>query len=65
MIQEIAIDMVATSVYSWHPAKFFHEDESLKRIQTKVLTINPILTKKFKKSYVDWIKLTILMKHYL
>lgn len=32
---------------------FFHEDESLKRFQTKVLTINPKLIKKFKESYVD------------
>lgn len=53
VIQEIVIGMEATSVYSWHPAMFFHEDESLKRIQTKVLTVNPKLIKKFKESYVD------------
>ncbi|MEN0658846.1 IS110 family transposase [Caldifermentibacillus hisashii] len=53
VIQEIVIGMEATSVYSWHPAMFFHEDESLKRFQTKVLTINPKLIKKFKESYVD------------
>lgn len=53
VIQEIVIGMGATSVYSWHPAMFFHEDESLKRFQTKVLTINPKLIKKFKESYVD------------
>lgn len=53
VIQEIVIGVEATSVYSWHPAMFFHEDESLKRFQTKVLTINPKLIKKFKESYVD------------
>lgn len=53
VIQEIVIGMEATSVYSWHPAMFFHEDESLKGFQTKVLTINPKLIKKFKESYVD------------
>ena len=52
-IQEIQIGMEATSVYSWHPAMFFHEDASLRRFKTKVLTINPKLIKKFKESYVD------------
>jgi transposase len=53
VIQEIQIGMEATSVYSWHPAMFFHEDESLKNLKTKVFTINPKLIKKFKESYVD------------
>ncbi|WP_339211413.1 IS110 family transposase [Aeribacillus sp. FSL K6-8210] len=53
MIQEIQIGMEATSVYSWHPAMFFHEDESLKKYKTKVFTINPKLIKKFKESYTD------------
>lgn len=52
-ISEIQIGMEATSVYSWHPAMFFHEDESLKKFKTKVYTINPKLIKKFKESYVD------------
>lgn len=52
-IQEIQIGMEATSVYSWHPAMFFHEDESLKKFCTKVFTINPKLIKKFKGSYED------------
>jgi transposase len=53
LIQEIQIGMEATSVYSWHPAMFFHEDESLKKFNTKVFTINPKLIKKFKESYTD------------
>jgi len=28
---EIHIGLEATSVYSWHPAMFLHEDESLRR----------------------------------
>ncbi|WP_175639679.1 IS110 family RNA-guided transposase [Metabacillus schmidteae] len=52
-ISEIQIGMEATSVYSWHPAMFFHEDESLKKFKTTVFTINPKLIKKFKESYVD------------
>lgn len=52
-ISEIHIGMEATSVYSWHPAMFFHEAESLKEFKTKVFTINPKLIKKFKESYVD------------
>lgn len=53
LIQEIQIGMEATSVYSWHPAMFFHEDESLKTFKVQVFTINPKLIKKFKESYVD------------
>jgi hypothetical protein len=53
MIQEIQVGMEATSVYSWHPAMFFHKDESLKKFKTKVFTINPKLFKKFKVSYAD------------
>ncbi|EIJ78490.1 transposase [Bacillus methanolicus PB1] len=53
LIQEIQIGMEATSVYSWHPSMFFHEDESLKKFKTKVFTINPKLIKKFKESYTD------------
>lgn len=52
-ISEIHIGMEATSVYSWHPAMFFHEAESLREFKTKVFTINPKLIKKFKESYVD------------
>ncbi|EOC99694.1 hypothetical protein L21TH_2274 [Caldisalinibacter kiritimatiensis] len=44
--------MESTSVYSWHPAIFFNEDEALKEFNTKVYTINPKLIKKFKDAYV-------------
>ena len=51
--KEIQIGMESTSVYSWHPAMFFNEDETLKEFNTKVYTINPKLIKKFKDAYVD------------
>jgi len=51
--KEIQIGMESTSVYSWHPAIFFNEDETLKEYNTKVYTINPKLIKKFKDAYVD------------
>jgi transposase len=49
----IQIAMEATSVYSWHPAMFFHEDPELKQRQTKVFTLNPKLVKNFKKAYAE------------
>jgi transposase len=50
---EIHIGLEATSVYSWHPAMYLHEDEALKKRQTKVFTINPKLINKFKEAYAD------------
>ncbi|KFZ32197.1 Transposase IS116/IS110/IS902 family protein [Anoxybacillus ayderensis] len=50
---EIFIGMEATSVYSWHPAMFFHQQEELKSWNVKVFTINPKLIRKFKEAYTD------------
>ncbi|WP_019119409.1 IS110 family transposase [Brevibacillus massiliensis] len=50
---EIHIGLEATSVYSWHPAMFLHEDESLRQRKTKVFTINPKLIHKFREAYAD------------
>lgn len=49
---EILIGMEATSVYSWHPAMFFHQQEALQAWNVKVFTINPKLIRKFKEAYV-------------
>ncbi|MFB4170152.1 IS110 family transposase [Virgibacillus sp. JSM 102003] len=49
----IHIGMEATSVYSWHPALFFHQDDTLNQRTTKVFTINPKLVKNFKKAYSE------------
>jgi transposase len=51
--QEIQIGLEATSVYSWHPAMFFHEDPSLQKRNVKVYTINPKLISQFRGSYSD------------
>lgn len=53
VVSEIHIGLEATSVYSWHPAMFLHEDASLNQRKTKVFTINPKLINKFKEAYVD------------
>ncbi|WP_010267165.1 IS110 family RNA-guided transposase [Paenibacillus senegalensis] len=50
---EIHIGLESTSVYSWHPAMFLHEDEALKNHNTKVFTINPKLISKFREAYSD------------
>lgn len=51
--KEIHIGLEATSVYSWHPAMYLHEDEALQKRKAKVFTINPKLITKFKDAYVD------------
>ncbi len=50
---EIQIGLEATSVYSWHPAMYLHEDPLLKERRVKVFTINPKLVRKFKEAYAD------------
>ncbi len=50
---ETHIGLESTSVYSWHPAMFLHEDESLRQRKAKVFTINPKLIHKFKDAYAD------------
>lgn len=50
---EIHIGLESTSVYSWHPAMFLHEDDALKKFETKVFTINPKLISKFREAYSD------------
>ncbi|MEB3104074.1 IS110 family transposase [Ferviditalea candida] len=50
---EIHIGLEATSVYSWHPAMYLHEQESLQNRNAKVFTINPKLINKFREAYAD------------
>lgn len=50
---EIHIGLEATSVYSWHPAMYMHEDPALKKRKAKVFTINPKLVSKFREAYPD------------
>lgn len=51
--KEIHIGLESTSVYSWHPAMFLHEDELLRKLGSKVFTINPKLISKFREAYPD------------
>jgi len=51
--KEIHIGLESTSVYSWHPAMFLHEDGSLQKRGAKVFTINPKLISKFREAYSD------------
>lgn len=52
-IAEIHIGLESTSVYSWHPAMYLHQDASLRERNTKVFTINPKLVSKFRDAYPD------------
>ncbi|QTM98941.1 IS110 family transposase [Sediminibacillus dalangtanensis] len=49
----LKIGLESTSVYSFHPSMFFHNDESLKALGTQVFVMNPKQIKNFKKSYSD------------
>jgi transposase len=49
----IHIGLESTSVYSWHPAMFLHEDPALKARKTTVFTLNPKLISKFREAYAD------------
>ncbi|MCF8568037.1 IS110 family transposase [Alicyclobacillus tolerans] len=51
--KKIHMGLESTSVYSWHPAMFLHEDSSLQERGTKVFTINPKLISKFREAYSD------------
>lgn len=51
---EIHIGLEATSVYSWHPAMYLHEQEALQKRKTKVFTINPKLINKFRSLTPTW-----------
>lgn len=50
---EIHIGLESTSVYSWHPAMYLHQDASLQERNAKVFTINPKLVSKFREAYPD------------
>jgi len=51
--KEIHVGLESTSVYSWHPAMFLHEDDSLRKLGSKVFTINPKLISKFREAYSE------------
>lgn len=46
--EKIVIGMEATSIYSFHPAYFFENDDDLAQFNTQAVIINPRDTKKYK-----------------
>lgn len=52
-VSEIHIGLEATSVYSWHPAMYLHQDAELQARKAKVFTLNPKLVSKFREAYAD------------
>lgn len=47
------IGLESTSVYSFHPSMFLHNDESLQALGVEVFVMNPKQIANFKKSYSD------------
>ena len=47
--ERIVIGMEATSLYSFHPAMFFHEDSDLKALKVEVMVEQPNKIKKYRK----------------
>ncbi|KIY21051.1 IS110 family transposase [Mesobacillus subterraneus] len=52
-IHTLKIGLESTSVYSFHPSMFLHNDEALRALGTEVLVMNPKQISNFKKSYSD------------
>lgn len=52
-IQALKIGLESTSVYSFHPSMFLHNDESLKAFGAQVFVMNRKQIAHFKKSYSD------------
>lgn len=52
-ISVLRIGLESTSVYSFHPSMFLHNDESIRSLGGQVLVMNPKQIANFKKSYSD------------
>lgn len=52
-ISELKIGLESTSVYSFHPSMFLHNDEYIRALGGQVLVMNPKQIANFKKSYSD------------
>lgn len=46
--KRVVIGMESTSIYSFHPAMFFHEDTELNALPLDVVTLNPTLIHRYK-----------------
>lgn len=52
-VSELRIGLESTSVYSFHPSMYLHNDESIRALGGQVLVMNPKQIANFKKSYSD------------
>jgi len=52
-VNELRIGLESTSVYSFHPSMFLHNDESIQALGGQVFVMNPKQIANFKKSYSD------------
>lgn len=52
-VSELRIGLESTSVYSFHPSMFLHNDESIQALGGQVFVMNPRQIANFKKSYSD------------
>lgn len=51
--EQIIIGLESTSVYSFHPATFLHQDEALRALNVTVSVINPSKIHRFKKMFEE------------
>lgn len=51
--ERIVIGMEATSLYSFHPAMFFHEDSQLKALNVEVMVEQPNKIKKYRDAFEE------------
>ena len=52
-VDVLRIGLESTSVYSFHPSMFLHNDSALRALGAKVFVMNPKQIANFKKSYSD------------
>ena len=52
-VHELRIGLKSTSVYSFHPSMFLHNDEFIQALGGQVFVMNPKQIANFKKSYSD------------
>lgn len=52
-IDQIVIGMELTSLYSFHPAMFFHEDQELRTLNTSIFVEQPNKIKKYREVFEE------------
>jgi transposase len=51
--ERIVIGMEATSIYSFHPSMFFHEDHELKALRAETVVVNPFQIHQYRKAFEE------------